>query len=221
MYKYILKNYSELRLNIKKICQRVNRDPNQINIVVVTKNQEIRKFKELLDLGHVSFGENRVQEANEKWEKIKKDTKLHFIGALQSKKAKNITNFFDVIESLDSEKAAKNISNLIHSIHYKRKKPKIYIQVNIGEELQKRGIKPVDLSSFLSMCKNNYSLDIKGAMCMAPLNKKPDRYFSFMKKICERNDLHEISMGMSNDYESAIISGSTNVRIGSLIFNEK
>ncbi len=220
MYKYISNNYSELRLNIKKICQRINRDPNEINIVVVTKNQKVEKFRELIDLGHISFGENRI-ESSEKWKEINKDINLHFIGALQSKKAKNVTSFFDVIETLDSEKAAKNISNLIHSLQYKRKKPEIYIQVNIGEEEQKRGIKPTDLTSFLSMCRNNYRLDIKGAMCMGPLNKEPAKYFSLMKNLCENNNLHKISMGMSNDYETAIINGSTNVRIGSLIFNEK
>ena len=220
MYKYISDNYSKLRLNIKKICKRINRDPNEINIVVVTKNQKVEKYRELINLGHISFGENRL-ESSEKWKEINKDTKLHFIGALQSKKAKNVTRFFDVIETLDSEKAAKNISNFIHSLQYKRKKPEIYIQVNIGEEEQKRGIKPTDLSPFLNMCKNNYRLDIKGAMCMAPLNKESDKYFSCMKNLCKNNNLHKISMGMSNDYENAIINGSTNVRIGSLIFNEK
>ncbi len=218
----ILKNYTKLKNNVKKVCKRVNRDPNKINIVVVTKNQDVEKIKTLLNFGHINFGENRLKEGQRKWTELDSNLrKLHFIGALQSKKVKKTMEFFDVIETLDTERSAENISKYINDSSIKKINPKIFIQINIGNEIQKRGIKPSDSSEFLKMCKEKYKLNIKGAMCMAPYNKDASRYFSLMHDICKKNNLKEISMGMSNDYETAILYGATNIRVGSLIFGKK
>ena len=220
MYKHIINNYSELRLNVKRICKKINRDPNNINIVVVTKNQKVKDISSLLKFGHASFGENREKESYEKWKDIKNQNKiLHYIGALQSKKVKNIMDHFNVIETLDSESAAKNISKYIFNKN-KISLPKIFIQINIGNETQKRGILISDLRSFLNMCKVRYNLSISGAMCMAPVGKPAEKYFALMQSICKETNLNDISMGMSNDYEEAILNGSTNIRIGSLIFDK-
>lgn len=221
MYKHIINNYSELRLNVKRICKKINRDPNSINIVVVTKNQKVKDISALLNFGHMSFGENREKESYEKWKDIKNQTKiLHYIGALQSKKVKNIMDHFNVIETLDSESAAKNISKYIFNKKNQAGFPKIFIQINIGNETQKRGILISDLRSFLNMCKVRYNLSISGAMCMAPVGKPAEKYFALMQSICKETNLNDISMGMSNDYEEAILNGSTNIRIGSLIFDK-
>ena len=220
MCKRIINNYSELRFNVKRICKKINRDPNNINIVVVTKNQKVKDISSLLKFGHASFGENREKESYEKWKDIKNQNKiLHYIGALQSKKVKNIMDHFNVIETLDSESAAKNISKYIFNKN-KISLPKIFIQINIGNETQKRGIQISDLRSFLNMCKVRYNLSISGAMCMAPVGKPAEKYFALMQSICKETNLNDISMGMSNDYEEAILNGSTNIRIGSLIFDK-
>ena len=220
MCKRIINNYSELRFNVKRICKKINRDPNSINIVVVTKNQKVKDISSLLKFGHASFGENREKESYEKWKDIKNQNKiLHYIGALQSKKVKNIMDHFNVIETLDSESAAKNISKYIFNKN-KISLPKIFIQINIGNESQKRGIHITDLKSFLNMCKVRYNLSISGAMCMAPVGKPAEKYFALMHSICKETNLNDISMGMSNDYEEAILNGSTNIRIGSLIFDK-
>ena len=145
----------------------------------------------------------------------KKKRNLHFIGALQSKKVSDIVNIFNVIETLDSESSAKNLAKIYN------KNIDIFIQVNIGKELQKRGVSPMDFQSFLNMCKNKYNLSINGAMCLPPINKNPTIYFKEMKDLCHKNNIYNISMGMSNDYEEAIMQGATNIRVGSYIFGER
>ncbi len=221
MRKFILNNYSNLKDNVKKICKRINRDPKKINIVIVSKNQELEKSKVLLDEGHMIFGENRIKEGHEKWKEVNNKKRiLHFIGALQSKKVKNAMEFYNVIETLDTEKSAKNIAKFISNFKNTKAIPKIFIQVNIGNESQKRGVGTTEFKSFLEMCRNNYNLNISGGMCMAPINKDPEKYFSLMNNICKENNLLEVSMGMSNDYEQALLHGSTNIRVGSLIFGK-
>ena len=212
----ILNNYRKLNNNIKDICKKINRDPNKIRIVAVSKTQPIEKIQPLLKNNHMNFGENRLEEAKTKWSNINKENRtLHFIGALQSKKVAEIVRIFDIIETLDSETAAKNLSKCHH------KETEISIQINIGEETQKRGIVPYEFESFLNMCKNRYGLHISGAMCMPPVNKNASVYFRNMKNLCNKNNIFNISMGMSSDYEEAITHGSTNIRVGSLIFGER
>lgn len=217
----IINNFKYLNLNILNICKKINRNPSEINVVAVSKGQDKKKIKELLKTGHNSFGENRMQESILKWENmISNGLNLHYIGALQSKKVIEIYNKFDVIETLDSERSAKKIAEC-NEKKIKKNNPKIYIQINIGNEAQKRGLLPSEFESFLKMCREKYQLKISGAMCLPPKTNKPAIYFKLMKEICLKYKVHDISMGMSNDYLSAIEYGSTNIRIGSLIFGKR
>ncbi len=216
----ILENFNNIKLNILNICKKINRNPQEINLVAVSKEQEIEKIKKLLKLGHNCFGENRLDETLKKWKDIdKKDLNLHYIGALQSKKVKDILDNFNVIETLDTESSARKIASYI--LNYKNKPPKLFIQINIGEESQKRGIFISEVSCFLKMCKEKYKLIIAGAMCMPPKNYKPEKYFEALSQLCGKYNLKEISMGMSNDYEKAIEVGATNIRIGTTIFGPR
>ena len=212
-------NYKKLIQNIKFTCKEQNKNFKDIKIVAVSKKQGIKKIGALSDLGHNCFGENRLEETIFKWPSFKrKNISLHFIGALQSKKVSDIVKFFDVIETLDTESSAKKLS-MLQSQNIKI--PKIYIQINIGEEPQKRGVSPNDFQDFLDSCKSKYNLNIDGAMCMPPNNKNPVKYFKDMYKICQKSHLKNISMGMSNDYKEAIMCGANNLRIGTLLFGER
>ena len=215
----VIDNYKKIVEKIKFTCKENNRNYKSINIVAVSKQQDISKIRSLVSTGHKTFGENRLQETVEKWSHYdRKATRLHFIGALQSKKIKELINIFNVIETLDTENSAKKIS-MLKSQNFKI--PKILIQINIGEEPQKRGVLPSNFSDFLNMCKKKYNLEISGAMCMPPAGKKPRKYFENMRYICNKENIKNISMGMSNDYREAIICGTTIVRIGSSIFGER
>ena len=215
----VIDNYKKVIENIKFTCKELNRNYKSINIVAVSKQQHISKIRSLATIGHKSFGENRLQETTEKWTDLDREmAQLHFIGALQSKKVKELIQIFNVIETLDTESSARKLSTL-KSQNFKI--PKIFIQINIGEETQKRGVLPSNFSDFLNMCKEKYNLDIDGAMCMPPAGKSPRKYFENMQYICNKENIKNISMGMSNDYKEAIICGSTIVRIGSLIFGER
>ena len=215
----ILNNYKKLIQNIKATCTKCNRNYESINIVAVSKQQGYEKIKSLCEAGHSCFGENRLDEAVFKWSKTDRyKTRLHFIGALQSKKIKDIIKNFDVIETLDTESSAQKLA-LFKNRNIKI--PEIYIQINIGQENQKRGINPSDVSEFLNICKNKYGLNISGAMCIPPINKNPKKYFKDMLNICTKENLKKISMGMSNDFKEAIIYGANNIRIGSLLFGKR
>ncbi len=215
----VIDNYKKLIKNIKVTCKEHNKNFDSINIVAVSKQQDVDKIKFLSKAGHNCFGENRLVETLSKWENLNKEKiKLHFIGALQSKKIKDIIKIFDVIETLDTESSARKISSLKSK---NIKIPKIFIQINIGEEPQKRGVCPANFSDFLSMCRNKYGLEVSGAMSMPPINKNAKKYFKDMFYICRKENIKNISMGMSNDYKEAIINGANNLRIGSLIFGER
>ena len=215
----VIDNYKKLIKNIKVTCNEHNKNYDSINIVAVSKQQDLDKIKFLSKAGHKCFGENRLVETLSKWKNInKKKIKLHFIGALQSNKIRDIIKVFDVIETLDTESSARKISSLKSK---NVKIPKIFIQINIGEEPQKRGVDPANFSDFLSMCRNKYGLEVSGAMSMPPINKNAKKYFRDMFYICRKENIKNISMGMSNDYKEAIINGANNLRIGSLIFGER
>ena len=175
----------------------------------------------LIDHGHIHFGENKVQEAIEKWTNIKKthlNIKLHMIGKLQSNKVKYVIPLFDYIHSLDNLKLAEKISI---EQSKKKNKPKIFIQVNIGEETQKNGIYESDIGEFLTICNQKYQLDIIGLMCIPPNDDKTDLYFKKMLSINKKLNLTHLSMGMSQDYILAIKNNSTFIRVGSSIFGER
>ena len=203
---------------IKKEIQLKN---DNTEIVAVSKTFPINSIYPLINHGHQHYGENKVQEAVEKWSDIKNDfsqIKLHLIGKLQTNKVKYAIPLFDYIHSLDNTKLAEKIS-----LEQKKKnfKPKLFIQVNIGKEVQKNGIDPENLKDFLENCINNLNLNVIGLMCIPPSNYDPKEFFLEMNKLKEKNQLKDLSMGMSNDYLDAIKYNSSFVRIGSKIFGKR
>ena len=175
----------------------------------------------LINHGHIHYGENKVQEAVEKWTSIKKDfnhVKLHLIGKLQTNKVKYILPLFDYIHSLDNLKLAEKISLEQEKKNFK---PKIFVQVNIGKEVQKNGIEIEQLEEFLNSCKVNYNLNIIGLMCIPPNDGKSKEYFKKMFELNNKYGFSDLSMGMSSDYQIAIIEGATFIRVGSKIFGER
>ena len=189
-------------------------------IIAVSKTFSIEKIKPLIDHGHLHFGENKVQEAVNKWQDLKSvsnDIQLHLIGKLQTNKVKFAVPLFDYIHSLDSLKLAEKICNEQKKIG---KSLKIFIQVNIGNEPQKNGIEPENLKSFYDKCINQFNLNVIGLMCIPPQDNV-ETYFKEMQKLNNNLNLKELSMGMSSDFLKALDNGSTFVRIGSKIFGER
>ena len=211
-------NYIQKQINSKIL--KLNISNYKPKIIAISKTFKINHILPLIEYGHRDYGENKVQEALEKWTAIKnknKDIKLHMVGKLQTNKVKYVLPLFDFIHSLDNLKLAKKISE--EQKKYKNK-PKIFIQINIGDELQKSGIDKSQLSEFYNECIK-LDLDIIGTMCLPPLNNKPDIYFLEMKKITKALNLNDISMGMSGDYLTAVEYSSTYLRIGSKIFGAR
>jgi len=216
-----LHNTVENLISIEKELKSSLESSSYVNIIAVSKTFPLEKIEPLIKYGHIHFGENKVQEAVEKWTKIKVDypkIKLHMIGKLQTNKVKFVVPLFDYIHSLDSLKLAEKIS-----LEQKKndKILKIFIQVNIGNEDQKAGISPNDLNLFLRECLDKYKLNIIGLMCIPPNDKNTNFYFSEMLKLTSSLGLKELSMGMSSDYKEAIKFESTFVRIGSKIFGNR
>jgi pyridoxal phosphate enzyme (YggS family) len=204
--------------NYKAIKEEVCKLQSKSNIIVVTKNRSFDTILPIIKNGHVHFGENKVQEAKEKWANflnLNKNIKLHLIGKLQSNKVKDAFFIFDFIHTLDSEKLAKKFSAL--ELNSERK-IKYFVQINIGSEVQKNGIDQTLTTEFINFCKNDLKLNVIGLMCIPPINVDPNPYFEKMQKFNIDNDLKELSMGMSSDYKEALHYGSTYVRIGSAIF---
>ena len=190
-------------------------------IIAVTKTFPIDEIKPLINHGHLHFGENKVQEALEKWTELKKkvkDIKLHMIGKLQTNKVKFVIPLFDYIHSLDNLRLAQKISTEQKKLN---KKLKIFIQVNIGNEDQKSGINQNEVISFHQKCINDFDLDIVGLMCIPPFKERKNEYFKLMNGLNKSIGLEELSMGMSSDYLGAVSHGATYIRIGSKIFGER
>jgi len=191
------------------------------NIVAVSKTFPISHILPLINHGHEHFGENKVQEAQEKWTSIKSDfpqLKLHLIGKLQTNKVKLALPLFDYIHSLDSIKLAEKISS---EQEKKNLKPKIFIQINLGKESQKSGIDEDDLENFYRKCVKDYNLNIVGIMCLPPFDEDPIPFFKKMQSLSKSLELKEISMGMSNDYMDALKFNATYIRVGSKIFGDR
>jgi len=216
------------------IVQNFNLIKNQINeivnkkqltiapeIIVVTKTFALEKFKPLIDIGHLHFGENKVQEAETKWLDIKEkynNIKLHMIGKLQTNKAKKAVKIFDFIHSLDNAKLANKLSQYEKELN---KKIKFFIQVNVGSENQKSGISLNELDNFYNYCVKELSLNVIGLMCLPPIDSKSTNYFDLLKKKSTNYNLMNLSMGMSSDYKDAISNGSTYLRLGTAILGER
>ena len=215
----IADQYYRVKDSIEKKLSSLSKNYSDVELIAVSKRQSSEKILELLSCGHRSFGENQIQEIESKWPTIRNnypDVKLSFLGSIQSRKVKKICELCDVIHSIDREKIVKQIS----ASKYKDKKF-FFVQVNIGSELQKSGVNSEDIDSFLNMCNINYNIPITGLMCIPPENDDPVPYFLKMREIAERNNIKNLSMGMSNDFEKAIQCGATHIRLGTILFGER
>ena len=190
-------------------------------IIVVTKTFSLDKITPLIESGHIHFGENKLQEAENKWSNIKMQSnnlKLHMIGKLQSNKVKKALKIFDYIHSLDNVRLALKI------FHYQKelnKKIKLFIQVNLAKESQKTGILLNDLNNFYHYCTKKLSLNVIGLMCFPPFESNSQEYFKMLKNAAEKLNLKELSMGVSSDFEQAVVYGSTYLRLGTIILGER
>jgi pyridoxal phosphate enzyme (YggS family) len=204
--------------NFLLVKSNITRHSSKAKLIVVTKNQQLDSINFLIKAHHFDFGENRVQEAHLKWKNListNTQLKLHLIGKLQSNKAKEAFDIFHYIHTLDNEKLARIFSKLeTNSL----KKIKYFIQVNVGNEPQKNGISINDVKLFAKYCIHDLKLNIIGLMCIPPSDSDPSQYFKNLAELAAENNLKELSMGMSNDYECAIEHGATYVRVGSKIF---
>ena len=214
-----VKNYRDI---ISAIDQKIEEQKIKVTpkVIAVSKTFELEKILPLIEYGHTDYGENKVQEATNKWSKIKlenKKIKLHLIGKLQTNKVKYAIKIFDYIHSVDSMKLAKKIAD---EQVKQNKKPKLFIQVNVGNEEQKSGVK-IDQINDLIIFSKQLNLTIIGLMCIPPANEKPDKYFKEIKLLNKKFNLKEISMGMSSDYLKAVENHSTYLRIGSSIFGQR
>ena len=211
----------EVIQNFLRIKNQISDLNSNTKLIAVSKGHNIDKIKFLIDSGHLDFGENKVQEALLKWTDVlnnNKNINLHLIGGLQSNKAKDAFKIFNYIHSLDSEKLARIFSDLEKK---EQKRIKYFVQVNIGDEPQKNGIKLSLVSDFARYCIKDLNLNILGLMCIPPVNVAPDSYFKKLKKLNEDSKLKDLSMGMSEDFEIAIKLGSTYVRVGTSIFGQR
>lgn len=199
---------------------RASRPAGSTKLVAVSKVQPLERVIAVLDEGHRRFGENKVQEAAGKWPDLRakyEGVELHLIGPLQTNKARQAMELFDVIETIDRPKLAKTIARLAGDLGHC---PRLFVQVNTGEEEQKAGVLPRDVDAFLSECRD-LGLSIEGLMCIPPVDEEPSLHFALLAKLAARNGLKELSMGMSSDFETAIAQGATYVRVGSAIFGER
>jgi hypothetical protein len=189
--------------------------------VAVSKTHGPERVRELLEVGHRVFGENRVQEAQEKFPALKvdyPDLELHLIGPLQTNKARDAVALFDVIQSVDRDRLA---GVLAKEMERAGKRPTCFIQVNTGEEEQKAGILPAEVDAFVASCRDVHKLPVVGLMCIPPVDEEPALHFALLHKIAGRNGLAKVSMGMSADYEMAVRLGATHVRVGSALFGAR
>ncbi len=217
----IEKVWDESRYVLNNRRKATSTIPNSPQLVAVSKLQPDARVDACLRAGHRVFGENRVQEAKERWNPRKgkyKDLKLHLIGKLQTNKVSDAVAFFDVIEVLDRPKLAEKLSN--EMLRQNRRLP-CFVQVNTGEEPQKSGVMPADADQFIEFCRNDLKLNVTGLMCIPPVQEESAMHFSLLREISIRHDLPNLSMGMSRDYREAVSLGATSVRLGTAIFGER
>ena len=210
----------EINSRIAKEVDRVGRAPGSVRLIAVSKVQPNERVEAVLEQGHRVFGENKVQEAAGKWPIFREQfegVELHLIGPLQTNKARQAMELFDVIQTLDRPKLAKTLARLKEETGHC---PTLYVQVNTGEEPQKAGIMPAEVDGFIGDCRA-LGLPLVGLMCIPPVEEEPSLHFALLAKIAARNGLDELSMGMSGDFESAIAQGATSVRVGSAIFGAR
>ena len=216
-------NFRTINLIKNKVNDIINKKQLKTNpnIIVVTKPFPLDKIKSLLENGHIHYGENKIQEAENKWSKAKqqyKNLKLHMIGKLQSNKAKKAVKLFDYIHSLDNEHLALKLSHCQKELN---KNIKLFIQVNIAHEEHKSGISLNELTNFYDYCAKDLSLNVIGLMCLPPIDSNSVKYFNALNQNAVKLNLKELSMGMSSDFEEAVLNGSTFLRLGTLILGER
>ncbi len=212
---------AEVSGRIAEAARAAGRSPSDVTLVAVSKTHGADRVRELLEVGHRVFGENRVQEAEGKFPELKAawpDLELHLIGPLQTNKARDAVALFDVIQSVDRDRLAAALAKEMEKLG---RRPACYIQVNTGEEPQKAGILPKDLDTFVALCRDQYKLPVVGLMCIPPVDEEPALHFALLAKMAARNGLARLSMGMSADYETAVRLGATHVRVGSALFGSR
>jgi hypothetical protein len=212
---------AEVKGRIAEAAKAAGRAAADVTLVAVSKTNGADRVRELLDAGQRVFGENRVQEAEEKFPALKAeypDLELHLIGPLQTNKARDAVALFDVIQSVDRERLA---ATLAKEMERTGKRPACFVQVNTGEEPQKAGILPADLDAFVATCRDTHKLPVVGLMCIPPVDEEPALHFALLTKMAARNGLLQVSMGMSADYETAVRLGATHVRVGSALFGAR
>ena len=211
----------KIKKEIKRLEKKYDRNPGDVKLIAVSKVQPEKRIKLVLDKNHKIFGENRVQEAVQKWPKFKEsynNIDLHLLGYLQTNKVRLAFENFKYIHTLDRIKLARAIAN---EANKKGFCPKLFIQINTGKEEQKTGIYPDEAINFINDCIKNFELPVIGLMCLPPIDQDSNVHFKFLRSLAKKTGLNELSMGMSSDYEKAIKNGSTFVRIGTAIFGRR
>lgn len=208
---------ASIRARIAAAETAAGRPPGSVTLVAVSKTQAWDHIAPVLAADQRVFGENRVQEAMERWTPHREGLELHLIGPLQTNKVRDAVGFFDVIETVDREKLARALAD---EIRRQGKAPRLYVQVNIGQEPQKAGIAPAEADGFIALCRE-LGLTLEGLMCIPPAEDDPAPHFAALRDIAERNGVDKLSMGMSDDFEIAIAQGATSVRVGSAIFGAR
>jgi pyridoxal phosphate enzyme (YggS family) len=211
-------SYADVVARIARAAQACGRAPEAVTLVAVSKMQPWDAIAPVLAAGQRVFGENRVQEAMARWEGRTDGVALHLIGPLQSNKAKEAVSFFDVIETLDRGKLARALAD---EVQKQGRRPRLYVQINTGEEPQKAGVVPGEADAFIAAARQVYDLEPEGLMCIPPADEPAGPHFALLAKIAERNGLAKLSMGMSADFETAIRFGATSVRVGSALFGAR
>lgn len=214
-------NLTAVREKIAAAAREVGRDPSSVSLIAVSKSHPAPAARSALDAGHRTFGENRVQEAQEKWPPLRgdfPDAEVHLIGPLQTNKTADAVALFDAIQTLDRDKLARNLAQ---EIDRSGRRPALFVQVNTGEEPQKAGVLPEDADAFIDKCRSVYVLPVVGLMCIPPVDENPALHFALLADMAARNGLSRLSMGMSADYETAVRLGATEVRVGTAIFGTR
>ncbi|MDP6573172.1 MAG: YggS family pyridoxal phosphate-dependent enzyme [Rhodospirillales bacterium] len=219
---------TDIAANLAGVIERIaeaaaaaDRPPGDVTLVAVGKSHPAGRVRAALEAGYRVFGENRVQEAEEKWPDLKAafpEARLHLIGPLQSNKVHRAVALFDVIESVDRPKLARSLAREMETTG---RRPDCLIQINTGEEPQKAGVPPEDADEFIGVCRDELALPVRGLMCIPPLHEEPSLHFALLREIARRNGLDVLSMGMSADFEIAIRFGATLVRVGTAIFGPR
>lgn len=214
-------NLKTVEAAIARACAEAGRDRATVTLIAVSKTFDAAAIRPVIAAGQRVFGENRVQEAKAKWPELKEatpDVALHLIGPLQSNKAKEAVALFDVIHSVDRPSLCEALAK---ELARTARRPRLFVQLNTGEEPQKAGIAPGEADAFIKACRDTYRLTISGLMCIPPVDEAPAPHFALTAKIAARNGLSELSMGMSADFAEAIAFGATHVRVGSAIFGHR